>query len=112
MGIICVLMSKLEEIKNNRSRTEYPTTTMFFALEASVQELFDEGIEELIALYIRCTRILYESVKKSGLKIFADEEDTFHTVTSVLLLKDINLDFFMQRMEEKGYPCTAQKWSP
>lgn len=122
VGIICAKRSRLEEMKNNKPRTAYlnlnrlyemsekyhqtvntPSTTMFFALDAAVQELLEEGIEERIARYKRCAGILREGVKKMGLKMFIDEKDAANTITSVLLPKDIDLDVFVQRMEEKGY---------
>jgi 2-aminoethylphosphonate-pyruvate transaminase len=122
VGIICVKRSKLEQMRNNRPKTAYlnlwrlyemsekyhqttntPSTTLFFALDAAVQELLDEGIEERIARYKRCAGILRDGIKTMGLKMFIDEKDASNTITSVLLPKDIDLDVFVQRMEEKGY---------
>jgi 2-aminoethylphosphonate-pyruvate transaminase len=122
VGIICAKRSKLEEMKNNKPRTAYlnlnrlyemsekhhqttntPSTTMFYALEAAVQELLEEGIENRIKRYKKCASILREGVKKMGLKMFIDEKDASNTITSVLLPKEMNLDTFVERMEKKGY---------
>ncbi|MBN2325231.1 MAG: alanine--glyoxylate aminotransferase family protein [Spirochaetes bacterium] len=122
VGIICAKRSKLEEMRNNRPKTAYlnllrlydmseqyhqttntPSTTQFFALDAAVKELLDEGMEERIARYKRCARILRDGVKKMGLRMFIDEKDASNTITSVLLPEYIDMDDFVQRMEVKGY---------
>jgi 2-aminoethylphosphonate-pyruvate transaminase len=122
VGIICAKRSKLEEMKNSKPRTAYlnlsrlyemsekyhqttntPSTTLFYALDTAVQELLDEGIENRIHRYKRCAAILREGVRKMGLKMFIDDKDASNTITSVLLPKEMSLDAFVERMENKGY---------
>lgn len=122
VGLICAKILKLEEIKNNKQRTAYlnlnklynvsknfnqtpntPSTTMFLTLDAAVQELIDEGIEGRIKRYKRCAGIIREGVRKMGMKLLVDDKDSSNTVTSVFLPEEIDLNTFIQRMEDKGY---------
>lgn len=122
VGIICARVSKIEETKNNKPRVAYlnlhklhetstryhqttntPSVTMFYALNAAVEELLDEGLENRINRHKQCARIIREGVKQMGLKILVDETISSSTVTSVLLPKEINLEAFIQRLDDRGY---------
>lgn len=122
VGIICARVSKIEETKNNKPRVAYlnlhklheastkyhqtpntPSVTMFYALDAAVGELLDEGLQNRIDRHKRCARIVREGVKRMGLKTLVDERIASNTNTSVLLPQGMNLEAFIQRLEDKGY---------
>jgi len=122
VGIICAKVSRIEETKNNKPRVVYlnvhklyeastryhqtpntPSVTMFYALDAAVEELLDEGLENRINRHKQCARIIREGVKRMGLKTLIDEKIASNTLTSVLLPKEIKLEVFLQRLEDKGY---------
>jgi len=122
VGIVCAKISKIMEMKDRKPSTVYlnlynlyqvsekyhqtqntPSTTMFYALNAAVQELLEEGVENRIARYKRCAGILREGIRDIGLKTLIDERDASNTVTSVFLPEEIDLNEFLNKMEERRY---------
>jgi len=121
VGIICVNKSELEKTKNNRLRVAYlnlyrlykmsetlhqtpntPSVTMFLALDAAVERLLEEGLENQIARYKRCAGIIRNGVSEMGMKLL-DNQVGANTVTSVFLSEKILMDEFIGKMEVKGY---------
>lgn len=121
VGIICVRVLKIEETKNSKPRVAYlnlkklhesskylhtpntPSVTMFYALDAAVEELLDEGLENRINRHKRCARIIREGVRVMGLRTLIDDEAASNTVTSVLLPEEIELEDFIQMLDDKRY---------
>ena len=122
VGIICAKVSKIEETRNHKPRVAYlnvhklyeastryhqtpntPSVTMFYALDAAVEELLDEGLENRIDRHRHCARIIREGVKQMGLRILVDETIASSTVTSVLLPKEMKLEVFIQGLDDRGY---------
>ena len=121
VGIICGRKSKLEQTRDNKTRIAYlnlhrlyeisrtrhqtpntPSVTMFIALEAALERLFDEGLDAQIERHRRCSRIIRDGVKKMGLGILVEEETASNTVTSVFLPAKIDLGTFVAKLDEKG----------
>jgi len=122
VGIICAKKSELERTKDNRTRVAYlnlhrlykmsetlhqtpntPSVTMFLALEAAVDRLLEEGLENQINRHKRCARIIREGVKEMGLELLAGDEIASNTVTSVFLPEEVQLDEFIEKMEDRGF---------
>ncbi len=122
VGIICARVSKIEETKDNKTRVAYlslhklyeasvnyhqtpntPSVTMFYALDAAVQELLDEGLENRISRHRRCAGIIREGVKRMGLETLVDKEIASNTITSVFLPEHIKLQDFIEKLDDRGY---------
>lgn len=122
VGIICARKSELERTMNNRTRVTYlnlhrlykmsktlhqtpntPSVTMFLALEAAAERLLEEGLENQISRHKRCARIIRRGVKEMGLELLAGDEIASNTVTSVFLPDIIQLDVFIEKMEDRGF---------
>ena len=128
VGIICAKKSKLEATKTNRPRVAYlslqrlnkmsetlhqtpntPSVTMFIALDAAVELLLDEGLDERIQRHKRCVKIIRECVRKLGLKLLVDDKVASNTVTSAFLPADIPLTDFIAKLDEKGFTVYSGK---
>ena len=128
VGIICAKISKLEAIKNNKTRVAYlnlqrlyhmsktlsqtpntPSVTMFIALQAAVERLLEEGLEAQINRHKRCAKIIRDGVRKMGLKLLVDDSIASNTVSSVFLPIEIQAEKFIDTMEEKGFTVYAGK---
>ncbi len=122
VGIICARRSELERTKHNRIRVAYlnlhrlykmsetlhqtpntPSVTMFMALEAAVERLLEEGLDNQISRHKRCARIIREGVRKMGLELLIDDDLAANTVTSVFLPDEIPLEAFIDAMEHRGF---------
>ncbi len=122
VGIICARISELERTKNNPVRVAYlnlhrlykmsktlhqtpntPSVTMFIALDAAVDTVLAEGLDNQINRYKQSARIIREGVAKMGLDILAEGDMAANTVTSVFLPADISLERFIADMEAKGF---------
>ncbi len=122
VGIICARRSELDRTRNNRTRVAYlnlhrlykmsetlhqtpntPSVTMFMALEAAVERLLDEGLENQISRHQRCARIIRDGVRKMGLKLLIPDDRAANTVTSVFLPTSVRLEAFIDAMERRGF---------
>ena len=122
VGIICAKKSELERTVKNPIRVAYlnlhklykmsetldqtpntPSVTMFLALDAAVEKLLEEGLENQINRYKRCAQIIRDGVSEMGLKLLADNQVASNTVTSVFLPDKILMEEFIQKMEIKGF---------
>ncbi len=128
VGIICGRKTKLEEIKNNKTRVAYlnlsrlyemshlrhqtpntPSVTMFIALAAAVERLLEEGLARQIERHRRCARVIRDGVREMGLQILVEGEAASNTVTSVFLPVGVDLAGFVGRLDEKGYTVYPSK---
>jgi aspartate aminotransferase-like enzyme len=82
---------------------------MIIALEAAIQRLMNEGLENQIERHRRCAKIIRDGVKKLGLKMLVDGEIASNTVTSVFLPSHIDIGAFIQTLENKGFTVYAGK---
>lgn len=90
----------------SRTRHQTPNTpsvTMFIAMEAAVQRILEEGLENQINRYKQSAKIIRTGVRKMSLKMLVDEKIASNTITSVMLPQDINMDVFITRLDEKGF---------
>jgi len=80
-----------------------PSVTMFVALDATLQELLDEGLEARIQRYRECARIIRDGVRRMGLRLLLPDELTSNTVTTVFLPERIKLAAFVTELADRGY---------
>ena len=70
---------------HDKAQTPYtPNVSMFFALEAALTMLRDEGIEAVWQRHARCANLVREGVQRLGLRLFADARHASNVVTSFL----------------------------
>ncbi|NPV53899.1 MAG: alanine--glyoxylate aminotransferase family protein [Firmicutes bacterium] len=85
-----------------RQTPNTPNVSLFFALDAALEEILSEGLENRFARYRRCAEILRSGIKELGLKLLLSDEHTSNTVTSAFLPEGIEIDEFCELMEKKG----------
>ncbi len=122
VGIICARKSELERTKHHPIRVAYlnlnrlykmsetlhqtpntPSVTMFIALDAAIETLLEEGLENQISRYKQSARVIRKGVAEMGLKLLADDRVMSNTVTSVFLPEKIPMEQFIEKMEIKGF---------
>jgi 2-aminoethylphosphonate-pyruvate transaminase len=122
VGIICAKIAKVEQTQNNQIRVAYlnlyrlykmaktrhqtpntPAVTMFIALDAALERLLAEGLDNQIERYKRCAEIIRNGVRKMGLTLLADAKYASNTVSSVFLPTEISMHKFIDKMEDKGF---------
>ena len=80
-----------------------PAVTMFIGLDAALQELLEEGIENRIMRYQACAKIIREGIRSLNLQLLLPDELCSNTITSVFLPKGIILPDFIDEFERRGY---------
>jgi 2-aminoethylphosphonate-pyruvate transaminase len=122
VGIICARKSALESLPDGKPRNAYlnlrslyrfsrklhqtpntPSVTMFIALDAAVTRLLKEGLDNQIARHQRCAKTIRDGVRNMGLKTLVGDDIASNTVTSVFLPPDVDIDGFIQALEDKGF---------
>lgn len=128
VGIICARKSKLEATKTNSTRVAYlnlfrlykmserlhqtpntPSVTMIIALDAAVELLLDEGLDERIQRHKRCAKVIRDGARDLGLELLIDDDVASNTVTSVFLPPNVHWEAFIARLDEKGFTVYAGK---
>ncbi len=92
--------------KNQTPNT--PNVNVFWALNQALANVLEEGVENQIARYAECAKILREGMKKLGLSLLLSEHMS-NTVTSVFLPQGKDLNKFLNDMEDKGYVVYSGK---
>lgn len=122
VGIICARKDALEYLPNNKPRNAYlnlrnlyhfseklhqtpntPAVTMFIALDAAVNRLQKEGLQNQIDRHRRCAKIIRDGLRKIGLKLLVDDDIASNTVTSVFLPLDMDINAFILELEDNGF---------
>ena len=101
-----IYLNLQNHIKWAEERSQTPNTpavTNFIGLDAALTELHEEGIENRIARYQKCRKIIRDGLKDLGLRLLLPDELNSNTVTSVFLPEGIQLADFIDEMEERGY---------
>lgn len=80
-----------------------PAVTMFIALDAALQELNEEGLQNRIRRYAGCAAILRAGLRDLGLRLLLPEEKSSNTLTTAFLPEGVDLAAFIERMEARGY---------
>jgi len=68
-----------------------PAVTMFIALDAALQELNEEGLQNRIRRYAGCAAILRAGLRDLGLRLLLPEEKSSNTLTTAFLPEGVDL---------------------
>ncbi len=78
-----------------------PAVSIVFALDAALDMMIAEGLDNIIARQIKLGKMTREGVKALGLKLFADEAYASNTVTSVLGTDGLDAKLLNKVMREE-----------
>ncbi len=92
--------------KNQTPNT--PNVNVFWALNQALTNILEEGVENRVARYAECAKILRKGMKKLGLTLLLSEHMS-NTVTSVFLPEGRDLKQFLDDMEDTGYVVYSGK---
>jgi 2-aminoethylphosphonate-pyruvate transaminase len=92
------------EIADERNQTPHtPAVPLFLALDEALEELFEEGLQNRIARYSRCSALLRTGVRGIPLDILVPDTLASTTVTSVLLPAWASLGKVIEALDKEGY---------
>ncbi len=98
------LQHHIREAELHNQTPNTPSVVMFITLNEALNVLFKEGQENVINRYKENAAIIREGMKKLGFKMLLEDESVMsNTVTSAFLPGSMNLDDFMNKMEDAGY---------
>jgi 2-aminoethylphosphonate-pyruvate transaminase len=97
------LQKHIDIAESHRQTPNTPAVVMFNTFLASVDELLEEGVKNRVGRYTKNRNLIREGVQSLGLKVLQDEEVSSSCVTSVFLPENINMDSFLDEMENEGY---------
>ncbi|MCQ4575457.1 MAG: 2-aminoethylphosphonate--pyruvate transaminase [Candidatus Brocadiales bacterium] len=126
-GLSFVILKKeqMERIKNFPPRSMYlhiptqwenqekdgtpftPSIPVFYALEAALEELREEGVSDRIARYKKASGILREGFKKLGLRLLLPEEHLSNTITALYLPDGTSYRELHDHLKKEGFVIYA-----
>lgn len=80
-----------------------PSIPIFYALEAALEELREEGVQNRIARYKKASSILREGFKQLGLRLFLPEELLSNTITALYLPEGVSYRDLHDRLRNEGF---------
>lgn len=80
--------------------TTFPVSVIF-GLREALNLLLEEGLENVYKRHLNFKYLIRSSLKETGLKFLANNEDSSPCVTGVLLPENINGDDFVKRVRER-----------
>lgn len=84
-----------------------PTIPIFYALEAALEELREEGVNNRIVRYKKASSILREGFNRLGLKLFLPEELLSNTITALYLPNGVSYEDLHDRLRKEGFVIYA-----
>lgn len=97
----------LWEVQERDSTPFTPSIPIFYALEAALEELLEEGVPQRIARYKRASARLRRGFKEMGLGLFLPEELLSNTITSLYLPKGVSYQSLHDRLKQRGFVIYA-----
>ncbi len=79
-----------------------PAVSLFFAFEAALQLMEDEGMANIFARHHRCAERTRAGVRALGLELFADPRHASDTVTSVAAPPDLDVGKLLATLRAEG----------
>jgi 2-aminoethylphosphonate-pyruvate transaminase len=80
-----------------------PSVQMFVALDAALQELQAEGLDNRLRRYAECAGIVRAGLERLGLRLLLPAEHRSNTVTTAFLPGGLRVDEFIDAMDAQGY---------
>ncbi|MDO8136000.1 MAG: 2-aminoethylphosphonate aminotransferase [Candidatus Brocadiales bacterium] len=84
-----------------------PSVPIFYAFEAALEELLEEGVSQRIARYKRASKLLRQGFRELGFRFFLPEELLSNTITSLYLPNGMTYQVLHDRLKEKGFVIYA-----
>ncbi|MFX0115351.1 MAG: 2-aminoethylphosphonate aminotransferase [Candidatus Hodarchaeota archaeon] len=82
-----------------------------FALDAALDELLEEGLENRIKRYKHFSKILRDKLEKMGLQLLLPREQMSNVVTTVLLPENVSFKEIHDGLKERGFIIYGGKGS-
>ncbi|MDP6671176.1 MAG: alanine--glyoxylate aminotransferase family protein, partial [archaeon] len=122
LGIVCAKKSAINKIKDIQPRCFYldlikhyeyeeklnqtpytPAIPLFFALNQSLDNLLEEGVENRIKRYKQNAEILRGGLEELGLNFFLSKEYRSNMVAYVMLPKGVKFKPVHDKLKQKGF---------
>ncbi|MFH1073388.1 MAG: alanine--glyoxylate aminotransferase family protein [Nanoarchaeota archaeon] len=122
LSLVCAKQHLLDSLKEQRPRSYYldvykhyqylenlnqtpytPNITSFFALDAAVKELLEEGLENRRKKYIRRNSLLKSELIRLGFSFFTDSGDESHTILTVKVPEWLEYREFYNKVKSLGF---------
>jgi len=78
-----------------------PAISLFYALDATLDLMINEGLNNIFARHARVAEIAREGVKSLGLSLFPEEEYASNTVTAVKTTDNVEIPKLIQILREE-----------
>ncbi len=89
-------------IKNHSQTPNTPAVHLFYALEQTLANILDEGIEERYASLKNKANMLRQGMLDLGLKFLIDQKDMCSVLTTVLVPSHVNVGVLRQKLRERA----------
>jgi 2-aminoethylphosphonate-pyruvate transaminase len=86
-----------------------PAVSIFFALDAALDELLQEGVRTRINHYRQINRRMRDALSQMGLEVFTDTGHESHTITTVRVPRYISFSELYEELKKRGYVVYACK---
>ncbi|MEE9557876.1 MAG: hypothetical protein V3V94_00185, partial [Candidatus Brocadiales bacterium] len=84
-----------------------PSIPIFYALEAALEELREEGVDNRIARYKKASGTLREGFKRYGIRPFLPENIRSNTITALYLPDGVVYQDLHDRLKKEGFVIYA-----
>jgi len=122
LSFVCGKREEFERLEGREPRTMYldlwrhyyyeemlrqtpntPGVSLFFALEAALDEILEEGPKNRIARYGRLMNIIRDGMHEMGLRFLVPPEQSAHMLTTVYLPEGVTYPELHDRLKERGF---------
>ncbi len=129
LSFVCANREKLEELARSTAATSYldlydhyvyeegqgersgtpftPPVQVFYALDAALEILLREGVENRRKKYALRAKIIRDGLKELGFRLFLPPELMCNSITSVFTPNNISYKIMHDRLKEKGFVIYA-----
>jgi len=94
-------LSKAKDFLQKGQTPWTPAVSLFYALDATLDLMLIEGLNNIFARHARVAQIAREGVKSLGLSLFSEEEYASNTVTAVDGTDDIDIPRLIHVLREE-----------
>ena len=94
-------LSKAKDFLQKGQTPWTPAVSLFYALDATLDLMLNEGLSNIFARHARVAQIAREGVKSLGLSLFSEEEYASNTVTAVNATDNVNIPKLIQVLREE-----------